>query len=121
VRRRLRIAVADDEPDMREYFGKMLPRLGHDLVFAAATGAELVQGCREQSVDLVITDIKMPDMDGLEAAEAICTASPVPVIIVSGYQDVRHRLRACRPWVKAYLVKPIKRADLEAALRTACT
>ena len=60
----LRIAVADDEPDMREYFERILPRLGHEVVAVAATGTELVEQCRRERPDLVITDIKMPDMDG---------------------------------------------------------
>jgi len=52
----LRIVVADDEPDMRDYFQKGLPRLGHKVVGAAANGRELVELCRAQAPDLVITD-----------------------------------------------------------------
>jgi CheY-like chemotaxis protein len=116
---RLRIVVADDEPDMREYFEKILPRLGHDVVAAAATGAELVEQCRRECPDLIITDIKMPDMDGLEAAAEVCRERPVPVILVTGYQDRHHRKRARQPHVRVYLVKPIKRADLEASIAAA--
>lgn len=115
----LRIAVADDEPDMREYFERILPRLGHEVVSIAATGTELVEQCRRQRPDLVITDIKMPDMDGLEAIAEICREAPVPVILVTGYQDRRHRERARQPHVRVYLVKPIKRADLEASIAAA--
>lgn len=113
---RLRIAVADDEADVREYFGKILPLLGHDVVAVAATGAELVEACLRAQPDLVITDIKMPDMDGLEAVRAIRAERPVPVIVITGYQDRGHRERARREGVSAYLLKPVKRADLEAAL-----
>lgn len=115
----LRIAVADDEPDMREYFSKILPRLGHEVVAVAATGTELVAQCRDARPDLIITDIKMPDMDGLEAAAEICRETPVPVILVTGYQDRHHRRRARQPHVRVYLVKPIKRADLEASIAAA--
>lgn len=115
----LRIAVADDEPDMREYFEKMLPRLGHEVVAVAATGTELVAQCRHARPDLIITDIKMPDMDGLEAAAEICSEAPVPVILITGYQDRHHRRRARQPHVRVYLVKPIKRADLEASIAAA--
>ncbi len=115
----LRIAVADDEPDMREYFSKILPRLGHEVVAVAATGTELVEQCRRARPDLIITDIKMPDMDGLDAAAEICRERPVPVILVTGYQDRHHRRRARQPHVRVYLVKPIKRVDLEASIAAA--
>ena len=68
--RTLRIAIADDEPDMQEYYRTILPALGHVVVAVADTGRELVQKCRDQQPDLVITDVKMPDMDGIEAAGA---------------------------------------------------
>ena len=115
----LRIVVADDEADMREYFARILPRLGHEVVGVAATGAELIRQCRKARPDLVITDIKMPDLDGLEAVEEICRDASIPVIVISGYQDRSHRKRARQEYVRAYLLKPIKRADLEAAIRVA--
>ena len=115
----LRIAVADDEADMREYFSKILPRLGHEVVVVAATGAELVAKCREARPDLVITDIKMPDMDGLAAVAEIRRDSPVKVIIVSGYADRGNRVRAEEARVSGYLLKPIKRADLAAGIAAA--
>lgn len=114
--RRLRIAVADDEPDMREYLGRILPLLGHDVVGIASTGAGLVDVCRRVSPDTIITDIKMPDMDGLDAVRAIRADCAAPVIVVTGYQDRAHRTRAHELQVAAYLLKPVKRADLEQAL-----
>ena len=78
----LRIAVADDEMDMRDYYARMLPRLGHKVVVVAGTGAELVQRCGEEKPDLVITDVKMPDMDGIEAAIRIYKDAFVPVVLV---------------------------------------
>ncbi len=108
----LRIAVADDEPDMRDYFSRILPRLGHRVVAVAATGAELVEKCRAERPDLVITDIKMPDLDGLDAAFAIAQERPVPVILVSAYHDAELVRRAEADHVMGYLVKPIKQNDL---------
>ena len=112
----MRIAVADDEPDMREYFERILPALGHEVVVVAATGAELVERCRDCRPELVITDIKMPDLDGLEAAAQIQRELGIPIIVVSGYQDEAHLERAAEMGVAGYLLKPIKRADLEACL-----
>ncbi|HEY1377473.1 MAG TPA: response regulator [Gemmataceae bacterium] len=114
--RGLRVAVADDERDMRDFFQEFLPPLGHTVVGAAATGGELVALCREAKPDLVITDIKMPDMDGIDAARAVCRERPVPVILVSAFHDRALLERAEEDSVLAYLVKPIKAADLVPAI-----
>jgi response regulator NasT len=115
----LRIAVADDEPDMRDYFMKILPRLGHRVVAAASTGSELVNLCRQHSPDLVITDIRMPDMDGIDAAIRIYEEAAIPVILVSAYHETELIQRAEADHIMGYLVKPIKQADLEPAIRMA--
>ncbi len=115
----LRIAVADDEPDMQEYFQKILPRLGHTVVSVAGTGSQLVADCQRHHPDLVITDIKMPEMDGIEAAEALFLDRAVPVILVSAYHDADLIDRAESNYILAYLVKPIKQADLEPAITIA--
>jgi two-component system, response regulator PdtaR len=109
----LRIAVADDELDMRDYFKKSLPRLGHQVVFAAQNGRELVEQCRALRPDLVITDIKMPEMDGIEAAVHIYRVRPIPVILVSAYHDPELIARAEAEHILGYLVKPIEQANLE--------
>lgn len=115
----LRISVADDEPDMREYFERILPRLGHQVVSVAETGRELVAHCRELKPDLVITDIKMPDMDGIEAASIIYKELPIPVILISAYHDQPLIERAEADHVMAYLVKPIEQKDLIPAIAIA--
>ncbi|MGE3804559.1 MAG: ANTAR domain-containing response regulator [Gemmataceae bacterium] len=114
-----RIAVADDEPDMQAYYRKVLPRLGHRLVGVAANGQELVELCAATAPDLVISDIKMPDLDGIEAAIKIYAARPVPVILVSAYHDSELIERAAADHVMGYLVKPIKQADLPPAIALA--
>lgn len=108
----LRILVADDEADMRDYFRKILPRLGHQVVAAVENGLELVEACQTHKPNLVITDIKMPDMDGIEAATAIYKIFPVPIILVSAYHDPELIARAEADHIMGYLVKPIKQADL---------
>jgi len=108
----LRIAVADDEQDMRDYFRKILPLLGHQVVAVAHNGRELIDQCLALRPDLVITDIKMPDMDGIEAAVQLYKEMPVPVILVSAYHDSRLIERAEADHILGYLVKPIKQADL---------
>ncbi|MCU0879856.1 MAG: response regulator [Pirellulaceae bacterium] len=115
----LRIAVADDESEMRDFFEKVLPRFGHQVVAVAENGAELVEHCRRVQPDLVITDIKMPELDGIEASCQICRDRPIPVILVSAYHDPALIARAEADHVQAYLVKPIGLADLQPAISIA--
>jgi response regulator NasT len=115
----LSIAVADDEPRMRDYYCRILPLLGHRVVVVAQDGRELVERCRNTRPDLIITDIKMPVMDGIDAVREICEVEPLPIILVSAYHDVDLLDRAGREHILAYLVKPIKQADLEAAISVA--
>jgi two-component system, response regulator PdtaR len=115
----LRIAVADDEPEMRDFFEKVLPRFGHQVVAVAENGAQLVEHCRRTQPDLIITDIKMPDMDGIEACGIICQERAIPAILVSAYHDPALIARAEADHVLAYLVKPIGLADLQPAIAIA--
>jgi two-component system, response regulator PdtaR len=115
----LRILIADDEPDMRDYFQQILPRLGHTVIGAAQDGRELVELCRALEPDLVITDIKMPNLDGIDAAIQIYQHCPIPVILVSAYQDANLIERAEMDHIMGYLVKPIKQADLAPSIAIA--
>ena len=110
--RSLRIAVADDECDTRDYFSKLLTRWGHQVVAVAANGRELVEACRDSLPDLVITDVRMPEMDGLAAAAEICRRRPVPVVFVSALHpptspDLPRHVR-----ILSWVAKPVGPADL---------
>jgi response regulator NasT len=115
----LRIAVADDEPDMRDYYACILPRLGHTVVVLAATGAELVEQSRKVRPDLVITDVRMPDMDGIEAAFRLHQDSSVPVVLVSATRNPDLIPLGQGDHIVSHLVKPIKQADLAPAIAEA--
>jgi AmiR/NasT family two-component response regulator len=115
----LRIAVADDEPDMRDYFQRILPRLGHKVVAVAENGRELVEQCRTLRPDLIITDIKMPDMDGIDAAKQIYRDRAAPIILISAYSDADLIARAEADHILGYLVKPIKQSDLQPTIALA--
>jgi CheY-like chemotaxis protein len=112
----LRIVVADDEADVRDYFRRILPHLGHDVVAIASNGRELVDCCLRTMPDLIISDVRMPEMDGDQAIEAICARHPIPFILVSAYSksiDLPKSLRSSR-W--HLLTKPITRHELESAI-----
>jgi response regulator NasT len=115
----LRIAIADDERDMRDYFARVLPSLGHEIVAVAANGRELIEKCRATRPDLLILDIRMPEMDGLAALEELCREECLPSILVSGYSDPEFVRRAEECGVMAYLVKPVKLAELGPAIALA--
>ena len=86
------------------------------FVSCSTNGRELVQDCLLQHPDLVITDIKMPELDGLHAAEEIGRQFPVPVILVSAYHSPEIVERANAACVQAFLTKPIKLTDLAPAI-----
>jgi response regulator NasT len=115
----LRIAIADDEPRVCQFLEESLGALGHQVVCVANTGQDLVRQCHNTRPDLVVTDIKMPDMDGIDAAVALSEQEPIPIILVSAHIDDELLDRAVQHHVLAYLVKPIKPADLAPAIRIA--
>lgn len=112
----LRIVIADDEQDVRDHLTLVLPRIGHEVVGAAQDGRELVELCRTLNPDLVITDIKMPEMDGIDAAVKIYEERPIPVIIVSAYHDRKSIERAKLDHIMAYLIKPVTEQHLPPAI-----
>ncbi len=111
-----RIAVADDEPDMRAYLRRLLEHMGFLVLGPVENGQQLVDLCLAQRPDLVITDIRMPVMNGDQAMETILAQQIVPFIVISAFGPAEIQLDELRdvPWV--HLNKPIQRRDLEAAV-----
>jgi response regulator NasT len=118
MNRTLRVVVADDERDTREYLQEMLTRLGHQAV-AVGDGRQLVELCRSAPPDLILTDVRMPGGDGIDAAEAATRERPAPVILVTGHHGPDVLARVGTDHVMAYLVKPVSQADVEAAVAVA--
>lgn len=115
----LRILIADDESIIRLGLKKILEEAGHKVVASAPDGKKALELARTTSPDLAILDIKMPEMDGLEVAEILRRENPIPVIILTAYSDRELVERAREAQTMAYLVKPVKEADLLAALEIA--
>ena len=115
----LEIVVADDEAEMRDYYRAILAHLGHTVVGAARNGRELVEICIALEPDLVITDIMMPEMDGIEAIQEITRIAPVPVIVVTAHNDPDTIDRATKSRILGYLVKPIQKGDVQPAISLA--
>jgi len=116
---RLRVIVADDEPLLAEEIVVFLQDAGYEVVATAADGDELVEKCLTLKPDLVVTDIKMPRVDGLEAVKKICETAPVPVVIVSAYHDQDFIDRATDQCIMSYLVKPVDEPTLKTSIALA--
>ncbi len=115
----MRILIADDEAIIRLGLRASLEAMGHEVVAIAADGLSAVELARTAHPDLVILDIKMPGIDGLEAAEAISRERPVPIVILTAYSSRDLVERAAGLRVHAYLVKPIRPVELGPALEIA--
>ena len=115
----LRIVIADDEPIIRLDLRKTLENMGHQVVGEAGDGAKAVEAARELKPDIIILDIKMPEMDGIEAAKVITTEGVAPVLLLTAYSQKDLVDRAKDAGVFAYLVKPFKEADLLPAMEIA--
>ena len=116
--RQLEILIADDESIIRLGLKQILEEAGH-TVSAAENGVAAVRLAEAHTPDLVILDIKMPEMDGFEAARAIQDRTQVPIIFLTAYGEQELVERAVRLSVMGYLVKPIKEAELLAMIQVA--
>jgi two-component system, response regulator PdtaR len=117
----LRILVADDESIRLLSLRKQLAALGHVVVAEASTGDEAVALAASALPDLAILDIKMPVMDGIEAAEKITQARPIPIILLTAYDEAQLVERAAEANISAYLMKPVSEEDLLPAITLALT
>jgi response regulator NasT len=117
----LRILIADDESIRLLSLRAQLAALGHRVVAEASTGEEAVALAVSTQPDLAILDIKMPLVDGIEAAERITQARPIPIILLTAYSEAQLVERAAQANISAYLMKPVSEEDLLPALTLALT
>lgn len=113
---RTRIIIADDESLIRMDLREMLTNLGYLVVGEAGDGRSALNLARELRPDIVIMDIKMPDMDGIEAARLLTEERIAPVLLLSAYSQQDLVQRARQAGVAGYLVKPFRESDLAPAI-----
>jgi two-component system, response regulator PdtaR len=116
---RTRVIIADDESLIRMDLREMLTNLGYLVVGEVADGRSAVNQARELRPDVVIMDIKMPDMDGIEAARVLTEERIAPVVLLSAYSQRDLVQRAREAGVVAYLVKPYREEELTPAIEVA--
>ena len=114
-----RVLVAEDEALIRLDLVEMLGEEGYDVVGQAGDGRTAVRLATELRPDLVILDVKMPELDGITAAEQIVAARTAPVVLLTAFSQRDLVERAREAGVMAYLVKPFQKSDLVPAIEMA--
>ncbi len=116
----LKIVVADDDPTIRQFFRNTLENtLKHEVVGEAADGAEMIRTVMEKKPDVIVFDIHMPALDGIEALSRIYQEQIIAAVAITADRDVDQVRRAMEEHVLAYLVKPVEEHQLGPALQVA--
>jgi AmiR/NasT family two-component response regulator len=116
---RTRVIIADDESIIRMDLREMLTNLGYLVVGEAGDGRSAVNLARELKPDVAILDIKMPDMDGIEAARILTGEKIAPVVLLTAYSQRDLVERAKEAGVVGYITKPMRESDLAPAIEVA--
>jgi len=116
---RLRVLIADDDPIIRLDLKQMLENLEYDVVAEAGDGQQAVDLARDTKPDICILDVRMPNLDGIDAVNVITDENIAPAILLTAYSDRDLVDRAKAAGVFAYLVKPFKPSDLPPAIEVA--
>lgn len=112
------VLIAEDNSKTRLFLKNQLELLGYQ-VEAVSNGALAVERAAELNPSLVIMDVKMPEMDGIDAAKVISSRGPVPIILITGLSSDEMATKAIESGVFAYLVKPVTKKQLEPAIKLA--
>jgi AmiR/NasT family two-component response regulator len=115
----VRILIAEDETIIRLDLRELLERAGHEVVAEARDGEEAVALASEHEPELVVLDVRMPRLDGIEAAKRILAERPIPIVMLTAYGQEELVSRAVEAGVFGYLVKPFREQDLMPAIATA--
>ena len=113
------ILIVDDEKIERTGIRMLLQRMPEEFeIREASNGVEALRMLREETADMVLTDIKMPQMDGIELIEKIREyGSQMPIAIFSGYGEFDYAQKAIRNGVSNYILKPVKPQEFEETIR----
>lgn len=115
----MRILVAEDETIIRLDLKGILERAGFEVCAEARDGQEAVELAAASRPDLAILDVRMPRLDGIEAARRILAERPIPIVMLTAYGQKELVSRAVEAGVFGYLVKPFREADLLPAIEAA--
>jgi AmiR/NasT family two-component response regulator len=116
---RTRLIIADDESLVRTDLREALTELGYLVIGEVGDGQSAVNMARELEPDVVVMDIKMPGLDGIDAARILTQEKIAPVVLLSAYSQSDLIERATEAGVVGYLVKPFRETDLPPAIELA--
>jgi two-component system, response regulator PdtaR len=114
-----RVLIAEDETIIRLDLRGLLESAGFEVCGEARDGEEAVRLASETQPDVALLDVKMPRLDGIEAARRILDERPIPIVMVTAYGERELVSRAVEAGVFGYLVKPFRESDLLPAIETA--
>jgi len=114
-----RVLIADDESVIRMDLREVLEEAGYEVIAEAADGAAALDLARQVKPDVAVLDVKMPRLDGIQAAEAITRERICPVLMLTAYNEPQAVSRAADAGVMAFLSKPYHERDLIASLEVA--
>jgi AmiR/NasT family two-component response regulator len=115
----VRVLIAEDETIIRLDLKALLERAGFEVCAEARDGEEAVALARSERPDVAVLDVKMPRLDGIDAAHRILDENPIPIVMLTAYGQEELVQRAAEAGVFGYLVKPFREQDLLPAIRTA--
>ena len=115
----LRVLIAEDETIIRLDLRQMLEEFGMEVVGEARDGAEAIELARETRPEVCIFDVKMPHVDGIEAARRVYAERPVPIVMLTAFSDQVSVDRALAAGIFSYLSKPFGSRDVIPAVRAA--
>jgi two-component system, response regulator PdtaR len=115
----VRILIAEDETIIRLDLRELLEAAGFEVCAEAKDGLEAVELARSEEPDLAVLDVKMPRLDGIEAARRILDERPIPIVMLTAYGQDELVSRAVEAGVFGYLVKPFRETDLLPAIKAA--
>jgi len=115
----VRVLIAEDETIIRLDLRALLERAGFEVCAEARDGEEAVELARETQPEVAVLDVKMPRLDGIEAARRILDERPIPIVMLTAYGQEELVSRAIEAGVFGYLVKPFREQDLLPAIQTA--
>ena len=115
----MKVLIAEDETIIRLDLRNLLERAGFEVCAEARDGEEAVELARQTQPEVAVLDVKMPRLDGIEAARRILDERPIPIVMLTAYGQDELVSRAVEVGVFGYLVKPFREQDLLPAIRTA--
>ena len=115
----LRVLIAEDDPLVAVTLSDQLAELGHTVIAVASDGQEAIAMVMREQPELVLLDIKMPNVDGISAAEQIAAQVDIPMLMLTAYSDRPLVIRAAEAGALGYLLKPVSSEELAANISLA--